>query len=297
MPTEVQELRVPVAGRTLEVVTAGPRDGMPLVYHHGTPGAAQPFRLLIDAAADRGLRTVTYSRPGYASSTPHSGRTVADAATDTAAVLDALGADRFVTIGWSGGGPHALACAALLPGRCAAAATLAGVAPYRAEGLDWLAGMGPENVEEFTLAERGGPALTSYLEDEARVLATVTADDVATALGGLISDVDRAALTDEFAEYSATTFRRALARGVAGWRDDDLGFLRGWGFDLAAITAPVAVWQGDQDRMVPYAHGVWLAAHVPNARRHLHPGEGHLSLSVGSFGRILDDLLDLARPA
>ena len=131
-------------GRHLEVLVEGPADGLPVVCHYGTPSGAVPYQALFDAAARHGLRAVVCSRPGYGDSTPRPGRSVADVAGDVAAVLDALGADRFVTYGTSGGGPHALACAALLPDRCLAAVSVAGVAPYRAEGLDWLAGMGPE---------------------------------------------------------------------------------------------------------------------------------------------------------
>ena len=129
-------------------------------------------------------------------------------------------------------------------------------------------------------------------------LRTVQAGDVAASLGGLIPPVDRAALTDDFAEYLAALFRRAVSVGVAGWCDDDLAFLAPWGFDLAAITVPVAVWQGGQDRMVPYDHGRWLAGRLPAARAHLHDEEGHLSPVVAAMEQILDDLLDLAdRPA
>jgi pimeloyl-ACP methyl ester carboxylesterase len=284
-------------GRVLEALTAGPDDGLPLVFHNGTPTAAALFPPMVEIATSRGLRLVTYSRPGYAGSTARPGRSVADAASDVAALLDALGATSFLTVGWSGGGPHALACAAMLSGRCLAAASLSGVAPFPADGLDWMAGMGPENVEEFTLTQQGESALTPWLEVEAASLASVQADEVAAALGGLVSDVDAAALTGEFAEYMATSFRRAVSSGVAGWRDDDLAFARGWGFDLARIERPVAVWQGGEDRMVPFAHGTWLAAHIPGARPHLYPDEGHLSLGVAAFDRIVDDLVQLGRTA
>jgi pimeloyl-ACP methyl ester carboxylesterase len=282
-------------GRALEVLTSGPAPGLPLVFHNGTPVGAVLFPPLVQAARARGLRTVTYSRPGYAASTPRPGRSVADVAADVEAILDELGTSEFVTIGWSGGGPHALACAAILGDRCLAALSLAGVAPYPAEGLDWLAGMGAENVKEFTLALQGEVALTPYLEKEAKALANVQGPEVASALGGLVSDVDKAALTGEFADVMATGFRRALLTGIAGWRDDDLAFTHGWGFDLAAINRPVAVWQGGQDRMVPFAHGEWLARHIPNARAHLYPDEGHLSLGVKALDRIIDDLLTIAR--
>ncbi len=281
-------------GRVLETVSGGPENGMPLLFQNGTPTAAVLFEPLVEIAAERGLRTLMYSRPGYAGSTPHPGRSVADAATDIAALLDAKGAERFVTIGWSGGGPHALACAALLPERCAAAVSLAGVAPYGAEGLDWLAGMGPENVEEFTAALTGEAALTEYLEAEAGQLASVHGNDIVASLGGLLPDVDKASLTGDFAEYMAYCFRRAVSSGIAGWRDDDLAFAKPWGFELGAITRPVAVWQGGQDLMVPVAHGEWLATHIPGAHRHIHKDEGHLSLGVAALPRIVDDLIAMA---
>jgi pimeloyl-ACP methyl ester carboxylesterase len=280
-------------GRRLEVVVAGPEHGMPLVFHYGTPSSAVPYPPMVDAAAARGLRSVIYSRPGYGDSTERPGRTVAAAAVDTAAILDHLDAGEFVTVGWSGGGPHALACAALLPGRCLAAASIAGVAPYGAAGLDWTAGMGAENVEEFHQAAAGVQALTAYLETYAAGLATIEGRQVAAALETLISDVDRRQLTGEFADFVAATFRGAVANGIAGWRDDDLAFLTGWGFPLADCRQ-VAIWQGRQDLMVPYAHAEWLAAHLPGVHARLLPEDGHLSLLVGAFDRILEDLLALA---
>jgi pimeloyl-ACP methyl ester carboxylesterase len=251
---------------------------------------------MAQAAAARGLRMVICARPGYAGSTPRPGRRVADVTGDVAAVLDELGAARFVTVGWSGGGPHALACAALMPERCLAAASLAGVAPYDAEGLDWLAGMGEGNVTEFGAAAAGEEAITSYLEPAAAELAAITAEQVAAGLGDLASATDTAALTGDFADYLAAAFRASVSSGIAGWRDDDLAFATDWGFSMADVGkgAPVAVWQGGQDKMVPYAHGQWLAAHIPGARAHLLPDEGHMTIGVTMFGAVLDELLDLA---
>ena len=286
----------PIGGR-LEVAATGPPGGLPLVFHVGTPCAALPFGPLVKAAARHELRVVCYSRPGYAGSTPKPGRSVAGAAADTATILDALGADSFVTIGWSGGGPHALACAARLPERCRAAVTLAGVAPFDADGLDWMAGMGEENVTEFTLAAQGERALMPFLDGLAPDLGQIGADDVANLLGGLVSEVDRSSLTGDFAAFVAEGFRRSVSTGIAGWLDDDLAFTRPWGFDLSAITVPVGVWQGAQDRMVPFTHGQWLADHIPGASARLLPSDGHLSLVVGSLDRIVDDLVTLAAGA
>ena len=163
-----------------------------------------------------------------------------------------------------------------------------------ADGLDFLAGMGPENVTEFGLAVRGADALTPYLEKEAVALRQVTGDQVAAALGGLISSADAEVLTGEFAAEMAASLRASVREGIAGWRDDDLAFTADWGFSLDALDGRAAIWQGDQDRMVPYAHGQWLAAHIPGARVHLEPGAGHVTMVVTAIDRILDDLLDLA---
>lgn len=279
-------------GRSLEVLDGGDRDGFPLVFHGGQPSAAVPYRPLDEAAREAGFRLVTSSRPGYGSSTPRPGYRVADDVDDTHAVLDHLGLGEFVTAGLSGGGPRTLACAALSP-RCRAAASIAGVAPRHAEGLDWLDGMAPENVAEYTTAAVGPDEYAAYLEEAFLPVLQASADDVADALGGLVTPVDQAALTGEFAEFVAASFQRAGAQGVVGMRDDGLALVGDWGFDLAAITTPVAIWQGDQDAMVPFGHGRWLAAHVPEARVHLLPGEGHLSILAAST-EIFAELRELA---
>jgi pimeloyl-ACP methyl ester carboxylesterase len=266
------------AGRVLEYVVAGPAGGVPLVMHHGTPGVGMVLEPLVEAAARQGLRFVAYSRPGYRASSPQPGRSVADVAPDVDRLLDAIDADEFLTLGWSGGGPHALACAALLPERCRAAAIVAGVAPYKAEGLDWLAGMGDDNVAEFGAAATSVEALDGFLAETGAGLKDVQPSDVIAAFGDLLSGVDAQALRDGLADYLAESCRAAVSRGLDGWRDDDLAFIADWGVDLASIRVPVSIWQGDQDRMVPRDHGRWLGEHVAGATTHLVPGEGHLSL-------------------
>ena len=168
------------------------------------------------------------------------------------------------------------------------------MAPREAPGLDWLAGMGPENIAEFGAAVAGPAELTGYLEKEAAGLGSVTGASIIEGLGGLIGDADKAVLTGEYADYMAASLHASVDPGVAGWFEDDLAFVAGWGFSFGADAAPVAIWQGDDDHMVPFGHGQWLAAHVPGAQAHLLPGEGHLSLSVNHYGQILDDLLALA---
>ena len=229
------------------------------------------------------MRLICASRAGYSDSSRLPGRNVAHAARDTAEVLDRLGHQRFVTLGWSGGGPHALACAALLPARCGAVATLGGVGAYGAPDLNFLAGMGPENVEEFGAAIAGEATLRRWMDRNGMELKTITGPQLAAALGGLVPDVDKAALTGEFAEHGAAVFRRAVANGFDGWIDDDLAFIRPWGFDLPAIKQPSAVWQGELDLMVPLAHGRWLLSKLPQAAPHITRGQGHISLTTGEF--------------
>jgi pimeloyl-ACP methyl ester carboxylesterase len=264
-----------------------------MLVHGGTPNTAADFSVVTGPASALGLRTVTYSRPGYGSSTARPGRTVADAVADVVELLDLLGVDDFRTFGWSGGGPHALACAALLPARCRAAALLAGVGPYGAAGLDFLDGMDVANVEELGAAIEGFDAIEAYLTPLLESFRATGPDGVIEGLGGLLPEVDRAALTEQFAADMASSFQRAIEHGVGGWRDDDLAFVGDWGFDLAQITVPVAIWQGRLDRMVPFAHGEWLARAIPSAEPHLFEDEGHLSL-IAQADAIFGDLLQLA---
>jgi pimeloyl-ACP methyl ester carboxylesterase len=281
-------------GRTLDVYVDGPEGSVPLLFHNGTPSSGQLFAPFVDAAADRGLKMVSFSRAGYGDSARNPGRMVRDVVPDVAAVLDRIGADQCYTLGWSGGGPHALASAALLPQRVIAVATVGGLAPYGAEGLDWMAGMGAENVAGFSAAIAGDAPLQTLLEGIGPSFATVTADEVTARLGGLVSDVDRSAITGDAAAWLAEVFRESVRTGFWGWHDDERALVRPWGFDVGDIAVPVAIWQGARDRMTPFAHGAWLASHIPGARPHLLAEHGHLSLGVDSFGLILDDLLSLA---
>lgn len=287
-----EEVRVNLDdGRRLDVRISGPTTGVPLVFHHGTPGAKPAVRALERSSHERGLQLVTYSRPGYGDSTRHEGRRVVDAVGETAAILDHLGVDRCLVAGWSGGGPHALACAARLE-QAQGALVIAGVAPYEVGGLDWLDGMGEDNVEEFGAALKGADELRAFLDEIAVQLRHAEVEDIFEQLSSLLPAVDRAALTGEYAEDLVAHIREALRTGVDGWVDDDLAFLAPWGFDLHEISKPLTLWQGSEDLMVPFAHGEWLGAHLPGARVHLEPGQGHLSIAIGSIDRMLDELIE-----
>lgn len=281
-------------GRRLDVQVSGPPNGLPLIFHHGTPGSVVQAGAVARAVHARGLRLVTTSRPGYGESSRQPARTVADVGADTAAVLDSMQVRRCVVAGWSGGGPHALACGARLADRVAAVAVIAGVAPYPAEGLDWMAAMGEQNVEEFGAALAGEAELRGYLDGHASELRDASPAGIVAALDTLLPDVDRAQLTDEFGADMAANIHEALRGGVDGWVDDDLAFTRPWGFTVDEVRVPTSLWQGDVDLMVPFAHGQWLAARIPGVTAHLESGEGHLSVGVGRLDEIVAELVEAA---
>jgi pimeloyl-ACP methyl ester carboxylesterase len=278
-------------GRLLDIRVSGPEGGTPFVMHHGTPGSLVPFRSVEDAVHRRGLRLVTYSRAGYGGSTRRPGRSVADIAPDFAALLDHLGAERCVTFGWSGGGPHALAVAALLPDRVAGVSLIAGVGPYGQPDLDFLAGMGEDNIHEFGAALKGHDTLAPALEEIAGGFRGASVAQLIESMASLVPDVDRAALKGDAGEDLAADFAEAVRKGAAGWIDDDLAFVRPWGFDPAGVTVPTFLWQGDADLMVPFAHGRWLAERIPGAAAHMLAGEGHISLIVNRIDEVLDELV------
>ena len=279
-------------GRTLDVLLAGDDDSsFGLVCHHGTPSDATIWSDWHEDALSNNLRLVAISRPGYGLSDRLEGRRVASVAEDVEDVLDALGIIEFVSLGWSGGGPHALACGALLPERCKAVSSLAGVGPYGEPDLDFLDGMGPENVEEFGIALEGEEALRRWMDEHAEPYRTIADEELAEALGGLVPEIDVLALNEQgLAAMWAGSMRRCFTNGWDGWIDDDMVFCNHWGFEPSEITVPVAVWQGDLDLMVPFAHGEWLLKHIPTATARLEPGHGHLSLIADRRQAIIDDL-------
>jgi pimeloyl-ACP methyl ester carboxylesterase len=284
-PAREHDVTTP-GGRTLRVLDVGAADGPAVVSHHGTPSARLLYGPEIESAEERGLRLIAYDRPGYGGSTAAPGRSVADAAADVATILDALGVERFATYGGSGGGPHALACAAVLPDRCVAAVTLAGVAPFDAPGLDWLAGMGEGNHAEFGAAREGRERLTEFCRADAAQITAAQPEQLADALRPHLSDVDARALTGDVAAHLLASVTEAVRPGVEGWVDDDFAFLGPWGFHPASVRVPVLVWQGRHDLMVPADHGRWLRSHVAGAEGEVLEDEGHLTLMVNRIGDV-----------
>jgi pimeloyl-ACP methyl ester carboxylesterase len=280
-------------GRNLDVRVSGPPDGRVLLLHNGTP--AGPTRDMEAAAHRLGLRFVTAWRPGYGESSRQPGRCVVDVVADTEAVLNFIGVGRCLVAGWSGGGPRALACGARLSERVGALAVIASLAPYPAEGLDWAAGMTQDNIEGLAVALQGEAADRSLAEAARAQVLQATPAEMAAGMSSSLSAADLAVSTEEVMEDLAANYLEALRLGADGWIDDDLAGVKPWGFNVAEVAVPTILWHGTEDRMVPVAHGEWLAERIPGVVAHIEQGEGHGSIALVNMDRILRDLVDASR--
>ena len=284
------EVRTP-DGRTLAIETAGDPGGLPVIVQMGTPGSRLIYPPHAADAAARGIRLIAYDRPGYGGSTRHPQRSVADCAADVRAICGALGLDRVAMWGISGGGPHALACAALLGDVLVAVASLAALAPYGAEALDYFDGMGEENVQDIRLTHEDPAAARRKLEQERLEMLAASPGELAQAMSTLLSATDAAALEGPLAGYLDEVDRTGLRDGADGWWDDSLALVSPWGFDLQEIAVPVLLMHGRQDRFVPFAHGRWLAGRIPGADARLSHDDGHLTLLTRRVGEVHEWLL------
>jgi pimeloyl-ACP methyl ester carboxylesterase len=269
-------------GRTLELHEGGDPAGLPVIVHHGTPGSG----ILYERWETPGIRLIGYDRPGYGGSSRAEGRTIASVVADVETIADELALERFATWGISGGGPHALACGALCDGRLTAAASLAGVAPWGADGLDWLAGMGEGNVEEFDLVLAGEDALRPAVGRDRDELMSASAEALVEVMRTLLGPADLAVLTGGLGRFTHESMTGGLAASADGWIDDDLAFVAPWGFDPAAIERPILIVHGGDDRFVPRAHGEWLARRIPDAEAWIDDENGHLTLLEHRVGEV-----------
>ena len=273
-------------GRRLRVEVAGNGDQV-ILAQLGTPNAGVLFEPWVRDAAARGLSLVTFDRPGYGGSSPHPGRIVADCVKDVRAIAKTLGFERCTTWGFSGGGPHALACGALAGDLVAAVATLGSPAPPDAVGLDYFAGMSDEALEDLALFrdDRAEWERVSAQQREESLAMTVT--ELAEAWSAGKAQVDRAVLHGDFGTWLHGSVRAGIAPVVDGVLDDNVAiFHTPWGFQPTSITVPVKVWHGAQDRFVPYAHGRWLAEHIPGADADLNDTDGHLNVAAERIGDV-----------
>ncbi len=276
-------------GRDVCVEMGGHRGGVPILVHGGTPNSRHLYGPWVADASEKSIWLISYDRPGYGRSTVYAGHTVASGAEDVRAIAQALGIERLGAWGISGGGPYAMACAALLPDLVVAVAVVASLAPYGKDGLDYYLGMGERNVEDIKLffSDREAARRKGY-EDWTEFVAA-SPEQLAEGMESLLSPVDAQVFSGELAEWLASSVHDGLAAGDQGWWDDGASHLTDWGFDLGEIRVPVRVWHGRQDRFVPVQHGEWLAANIPNAEVEISD-DGHLSL-IPRIGEIHDWLL------
>jgi pimeloyl-ACP methyl ester carboxylesterase len=279
-------------GRTLQVLERGRPDGDPVLVHNGTPGSRLLFDPDVVHAELQGIRLISYDRPGYGGSIRREGRTVGDCAEDVRAIATALGLERLAVWGISGGGPHALACAALLGDLVPAVAVLASAAPWDADGLDYFDGMGKLNVDDTKLMLEDPVAAREKYERDRIDLLEMSPDVLKQHLETLLSPVDAAMLTGQLAEHMVDSTRLGLGPGADGWWDDDIAFLAPWGFSVESIRTPVLLLHGRQDRFVPFGHGEWLSRHIPGVEAELTEEDGHLTLTTHHLDHVHEWLLD-----
>jgi pimeloyl-ACP methyl ester carboxylesterase len=274
-------------GRQLSVEIFGDPEGIPIFLLHGTPGSRLGPRPRSVVLHRLGVQLIAFDRPGYGRSDRQAGRQVADVAADVAAIADAYQLENFAVVGRSGGGPHALACAALLPGRVTRAAVLVGLAPQGADGLDWYDGMARSNTVEFSAAAVGGDLIAARLTTAA---ASIRADPASllAALHDELPDPDRRVVADHgIRSMLLRNYAEAVRTSAYGWIDDALAFCSPWGFDPSAVTVPVLLWHGEGDVFSPASHARWLADRIPGAGAVVQAGAAH-------FGA-LDVLPDILR--
>ena len=268
-------------GRQLAIEESGDPNGRPVFLLHGTPGSRLGPRPRSSRLHHMGIRLIAFDRPGYGGSDRKLGRTVADAAADVAALADVLGIGQFAVLGRSGGAPHALACAALLPERTVRVAALVGLAPNGVDGLDWFAGMTQANIIDFSAARLGFQAVTERLEPAAEQIRA----DPFRMIAQLYNDMtvsDRIVLADiGVRKMLVSNFAEGLRESAAGWVDDVMAFMSPWGFDPGDISVPVLLWHGAEDHFIPPGHGVWLGDRIPGATSIVAPGGSHFDLPDG----------------
>lgn len=275
----LQTIRTP-DGRQLAYAEWGDPDGVPAISIHGTPGCRLGRHPNQDLVRDAGIRLITFDRAGYGQSDRNPGRRVVDVVPDVRALADSLGFETFALAGGSGGGPHTLAAAALMPERVTRAACIVGIAPYDALGHEeWVRGMDPMNVKEFGWAIDGEERLVKELTREAAEMRERVKVDPSTVLGDFVlPEADRVILArQDVAQIIRDTTEEQYANGVWGWVDDDLAFTTPWGFDPSTVKVPTAIWWGAEDVLVPPQHGEWLAKTVPDAVVRQMTGAGHQS--------------------
>jgi pimeloyl-ACP methyl ester carboxylesterase len=290
----MREVDVDRGGRVLRVREAGEPGGAVVMYFHGTPGSRLDLGFGEHLAADRGVRLVTFDRPGYGGSTP-APFGLASIAADAHAIADALGVDRFATLGMSGGGPGALAAATVSGGRVTRVGVASGAGPFQHV---------PGALTELDDNDRAAVALlptdpagaaaafAAGFEPLAELATDPDGPGVTAAFADLLSSRDSELLAEpRLAASFNQTMREALRQGTSGGGWDNVAWVGDWDIDLTAISCPVLLWYGTDDRFAPPEHGLWLSRHLSRARLIMRDGEGHMGI-LEHLGEMLDALTD-----
>lgn len=280
-------------GRLLAAYTYG--QGPVVLYHHGTPGTGLTLNCARVAADQLGVTVLSYDRAGYARSDANPGRSIASVATDMEDLLNHFHVDSALTVGWSGGGPHALATAHFLPERIQAVCVIAGVGPSDVDDLNYREGLSEAELQEFELAVSGREALLEFAKENYAPLATLTREDVQNSLTDRTAASDRAFLEGDYCDELVEHFRRALEASVEGMTDDAVAFSTPWGFDVSNIQQEMVIFHGALDRSVPIRHGQWLAKRVPHAVPRFFDEDGHTSIAIGRMTEAISELLSLSK--
>ena len=288
----VADITIPVRGGTLMVQDADPPDGLPVLVYFGSPGSRQLSPSALSQAVPAHLRLIGVDRPGYGGSTPRPGRLVVDGAADARAIAAALGLTRMAVWGVAGGGPTALACAALLPDLVFAVCVFASLGPYDGPGLDFLDGMSDGARDGVRLFFEDRPkARENFRTDAAEQYERMSAPAGWLQLWGSRAETD-AAHSLEVAEYLALCWRDGMRDGDQGWWDDWAAFLQPWGFDLSTLQVPVQLWHGQRDRSVLATHGRWLADRIPGVDAHFPAEDDHVTIEPNHRRAAYDWLID-----
>ncbi len=274
----VRDFEVLVDGRILSCLEAGVTGGIPVFVFGGTPGSKLIKPSTIEDAEIKGLKLISYSRPGYGDSTRQPGRSVASVAVDVKAIAEELGLRKILVWGISGGGPHTIACTSLLPEMVVAAVSLASPAPFDAEDLDWFTGMGEDNIIEFNAAIESHESIKKFVEDAIPGMLNANPEDMVKSLQTLLCPVDASVMDIELASFFADSNKEGIGKNSSGWIDDDIAFTTSWNFEFSSIQVPLLLMHGEQDLMVPCSHGKWLAGKINNAESIFFAEDGHLSL-------------------
>lgn len=278
-------------GRVLEISDNQVISNKALIFHHGTPSDLSIWDNWGSFVGVKGVRCIAYSRAGYGRSSRKHDRVVKDINDDIMQLIEHFQIKEFVSIGWSGGGPHAIANTLL--DFCKGCISIAGVAPFGEDDLDFLEGMGQDNHDEFNATLAGEEALIAWMSINGEPLKSLTAEDLQNTDGNLWSEPDKIALKNGFAEVLSKAFRNSVKNSFHGWIDDDIAFTRFWGFKVSEVNKPVIIFQGDLDFMVPHSHGKWLNKHIPHSVLEFIPQQGHVSISIDYRDKIIDSALQL----